>query len=456
MATSNWSRRPRLRPDNNDREGSSSAAETIALVQHPSPPDALPFSLSINGGSEDSHHNSSTARSVDPKRAPRLAMTLFGIFIFVVQVENLFSYIGFKSKSSSTKVQSTREVVTEGENSFNEGDGPNNEEVDSAALNTTATESAALALRRRKENRDRLNVHFELPQVQALPMTLLYYANVAEPRQQAETPVFWHIPRSGGSSIKEMAAQCLKLVQASDVGIAVGPEAAGSKELTVVTDLNSGARYVNVDTTWTGGIERARSMGLASSNLADLIVTPYVYEVGSLFDSSHRGRLFTIMRHPIERAVSVYYTMRDIATRDEHMKKLLNGMSLEQYAASEIAENNWMTRFLSNRLGGELTPEHEALAREVLARKFIVGLLPEKQQSIERFIRYFGWKINDERAEACVDRMVGWNWLNRGVLHPEVKEDSKAWMMLEEQNTFDLRLYKYAAELFRIQSSMFP
>jgi len=41
--------------------------------------------------------------------------------------------------------------------------------------------------------------------------------------------------------------------------------------------------FVNVDTTTVAGIERAKKMGFADSGLADMVVTPFIYEANDLF-----------------------------------------------------------------------------------------------------------------------------------------------------------------------------
>ena len=86
----------------------------------------------------------------------------------------------------------------------------------------------------------------------------------------------------------------------------------------------------------------------------------YLYNAAELFkDTGHTGRCFTILRHPVERAVALYFTLkRNGKLSDPHM-------TLEQYAASDLSENNWMTRMLTNDMNGVLTPKHFEVAKEV-------------------------------------------------------------------------------------------
>ena len=44
------------------------------------------------------------------------------------------------------------------------------------------------------------------------------------------------------------------------------------------------------------GLKRCKELGLAESNLADFIASPYVYELEEIFSPKARGRLFTVFR----------------------------------------------------------------------------------------------------------------------------------------------------------------
>jgi len=66
------------------------------------------------------------------------------------------------------------------------------------------------------------------------------------------------------------------------------------------------SRFINVDTTTSTGLKRAKALGLAQSGKVDAIYTPLIFEADILFDPEHQGRLFTIFRHPVERAKSMF------------------------------------------------------------------------------------------------------------------------------------------------------
>ena len=273
------------------------------------------------------------------------------------------------------------------------------------------------------------------------------FADVTSPMKSSDVAFFWHIPRSGGSTVKHITAECLGLTQASEVGTVGGH--IEDDELVAVHHIEGG-KFVNVDTSTIAGLERARLMNLTSFPKLHIITSPFLIKASELFNEEHNGRVFFFLRHPVERAVSMYYHLN----ANDPDGNILDGKSLEQYAKSPLVENNWMTRFLSNQLGGELTEDHEAIAREFLRRKCLIGLLSHKATSMERFERYFGWRIVGQKMEHCQDQLLNWNWPSKNK-HPRLKEGGVVWRSLEDNNAFDLRLYHYAHELFQEQSVLF-
>ncbi len=158
-----------------------------------------------------------------------------------------------------------------------------------------------------------------------------YFADLSTPRRSGDSNFFFHIPRSGGQTIKDIAGKCLGKTLSSEVGVREGHDQDGFLQTVEI----EGAKYVNVDTTSIDGLHRAANLGLASSNLSDLITSSYFGEVGMLFDLEHKGRAFAILRDPMERAVSMYYYV----TRGE--KAYLDpSITLEDYAQGNGIENS--------------------------------------------------------------------------------------------------------------------
>ena len=335
------------------------------------------------------------------------------------------------------------------------------------------------------------------PQNQFL-VPLRYYADMSDPyRRDTDTAFFFQVPRSGGSTIKDILGKCLRLVMSTEVGIRDGhgsdtvlqvlggggaragsPTDENDKEEgnDASNNVNGGGssiqgriQYVNVDTSNAFGIQRAASMGLASSGLADVIVSSYFHDASMLFDLHHQGRAFLILRDPIERATSAYYhRVKTVGDLDASV------ITLEEYAKGNGIENNWLTRFLTNHMAGELTKDDLDQAKEILKTKFLIGFLDDLEESLYRIMKYNGWatasssSFNSD-AENTVDETAKMNQedcihdlINRGGVwsssrwndyeYEVPKRGTQAHALIAWQTQFDSKLYSYAKELFELQT----
>eukprot|EP01083_Nonionella_stella_P221525 791369_1 len=282
-----------------------------------------------------------------------------------------------------------------------------------------------------------------------------FLRDVHEPIVKNDVPFFWHILKSGGTSVKDAIGMCLDLVEASESGILQGHD--NDSSLEKVRIANGKIEYANVDTTTAKGISRAVSMQLVESEIADVIFSPLLHESTRLFDneSNHKGRVFCMFRHPIERAISLFYYLRDAAHEPTFSEKLKKIQSVEDYAVSEFAEHNWMTRFLTNTMTGNLTSEHLTMAKEILRRKVLVGLTRDMEASFERFIKYFGWDRNgiSNDQKSCLKQYL-FHGSNRSKNQHKVNQDSSGWLLLKEKNVYDLQLYDYVLQLYEDQREM--
>lgn len=134
---------------------------------------------------------------------------------------------------------------------------------------------------------------------------------------QHETAIYWHIPKSGGTTAKRIY-ECLGVTLAARVGGQIG-NAANDTELKVVQpwiNRKAAARpqytsYVNVDITSKEGIQKARSWGLVESGLVDVIFSPVpVPVIQNLFSDRHQGRGLVVFRNPVERLISKFYYLQ--------------------------------------------------------------------------------------------------------------------------------------------------
>lgn len=94
-----------------------------------------------------------------------------------------------------------------------------------------------------------------------------------------------------------------------------------------------------------------------------------------------------------------------------------------------------------------------AIAKEILKRKFVVGLFDHMEESIERFETFFGWNVGVD-AHTCQESEIGhikakhYNNVNL----PPV--DTPSFAALVEKNRIDLELYDYARFLYNYQGQV--
>lgn len=107
-----------------------------------------------------------------------------------------------------------------------------------------------------------------------------------------------------------------------------------TKELKVVSF--SDHNYTNVNIATPEGIKHAMNLGLVPSHLADTLVSAHADLIPSLFNANDKGRAFVLLRHPVDRAASMFYFLKDSG-----YPPLVN-MTVDDYAKSEYIENNWL------------------------------------------------------------------------------------------------------------------
>lgn len=123
------------------------------------------------------------------------------------------------------------------------------------------------------------------------------------------TPLFFHVPKAGGTTVQDITARCLGLVVASEVGARYGH--AEDRSIRTFTLEDDGATFVNVDTTLPEGLQRAKEMGFAESGLADVIFSGFIPQAtNTIFDDDHRASAFGLFRHPFSKAISQFYYLQ--------------------------------------------------------------------------------------------------------------------------------------------------
>lgn len=269
--------------------------------------------------------------------------------------------------------------------------------------------------------------------------------------------VFWAVPNSGAAYVDDVLGKCYGLVQAADhLSVMKGHEE--DKILNVVTE-DTGKKYVNVNLGDVKGIKRAKQLRLATSNVANLVRSPYVYEIAALFtDSARYAKCFTMIQDPIDRAVDVFRKLKATSSNE-----IFKQMTLEEYAKSGFIEDNWMVRVLSNEMNEDVGEHHLDLARHVLGRKCLIGLTERFEDSIKRFSNYFDWgkDIEQVNLDMCQSDFEVFKHVenknlsgvdNGGINKKDYAEGTELYNLLKAKNELDFQLYKYAESLYGRQS----
>jgi hypothetical protein len=165
---------------------------------------------------------------------------------------------------------------------------------------------------------------------------------------------------------------------------------------------------VNVDTTTESGILRAAQLGLAESNLADMIFTSDInFASKHLFTRLNKGRVFAFFRHPIDRLVSKFYYLQT-ATWENTYRPEWKELSLLEWATDHnVDENHMVKKILGKKLNDKVDISDLILAKEIVRHKFFVGKMDEMEESIVRFNIVLGVNNDSTEVRQCMKEYFG-------------------------------------------------
>lgn len=327
-----------------------------------------------------------------------------------------------------------------------------------------------------------------------IPLDPMFHGSMMElsilPYNQfLERPVVWDVPQSGGGTLQTIFGSCLHLVQCNR-DYSFNHHATGSstkrnlmelvtrddvkdvieqsntmkmnrqhesyepqkplhpqaeEDPALKTGFHRSSTYVNVDCSSSEGVDRGIAHDLAKSDLTDVFYSHDPYDIARLFapPTEVYGRGVVMIRNPIRRAVATYKRLQ-IKRPD-----MLEDMSLERFAASHLLQDNFLTRTLSRNKHDPLTEADINLAKEVLKRKFVVGLYDHFEDSVRRFEAFFGWKLG-EGTNSCQSEAVQQE-LNLGYNDFDTLPYDSAYAAIAEKNRADLELFKFAEYLYKYQ-----
>jgi len=264
------------------------------------------------------------------------------------------------------------------------------------------------------------------------------------------TPFYWHIPKAAGTSVHNEYHECLALVGASELG---GIDQGNTLEL---VQINDGNYHVNVDISILPGIMHAAQLDLIPSHIAQIAFSPLLHESATyLFSPRYKGQMFAMFRHPVDRVISLFYYLRS-ADWEPTYNPALRNMTLREYAESELAESNFMVRALVDKMEGALSGHDLELAKEILKRKCVIGLMDRWDASMDRFDFFFNFQSDGarhEQARQCRKSLRDKGGSNTHK-HPAISHTSAAYLELERKNSLDLQLYEYIQKLYVEQESI--
>lgn len=279
------------------------------------------------------------------------------------------------------------------------------------------------------------------------------------PDTKNEMPMFWHIPKSGGTTVKRLYT-CLGIVYTQRLG--ADPRFGHDKDTEIVLfqpyKQEPDITFVNVDTTSKAGIARAAKMGLVPSGKVDMVFTTDVsFASQRLFDPQHKGRILCLFRNPVDRLVSKFYYLQT-ATWERTYSPQWAGMSVEEWAMEQNHDENFMVKkIMGKNLADEVDIGDLVMAKEIVRRRFVVGLMNDMEESIRRFNIMIGFDINTERGQKCMDEYFGpkpdTDNMNSHA-HPKVEEGSRDYRVLAERNALDMVLWNYITLLYEEQKGI--
>lgn len=202
-----------------------------------------------------------------------------------------------------------------------------------------------------------------------------------------------------------------------------------------------------------GGIRTAAELGLFDSGLADVISSKrMLFAAAELFDESHQGRAFALLRHPVDQAIQSYNNFLQTESNSGE------SLTLQQFVSSPFMKSNWLTETLSTltEVVEPIDGNHLSYAKEMLRRKFIVGLNDELEQSMRLFVNYFRWYENTDQN--CASKEIAGHYnmdesFYKKVLETryDVEVGSNIYEAIVAKNQHDIELYWYAYDLHMAQ-----
>ena len=232
---------------------------------------------------------------------------------------------------------------------------------------------------------------------------LKYISNLYSTHEMNDVPFLWQIPHST-HLLEEILIECYTLEsQASDI---------------MGMDTNIAVTFIKSN----------------SPMKPQIIMSPELQLLASTFTNTTHGRFFTIFRDPDDVAIDSYH---------EYMSNHPNlVLALEDFLASDLLQDDWVTRSLSASPKSEdLKEDHLEVAKAILREKCLVGLFDRMEETFDRFQRFFHWDpgLNSH----CTDNLLLFTAVEPIDLE---QKSSRTKEILQKRNRFDKQLYQYVVD----------
>ncbi|KAL3777294.1 LOW QUALITY PROTEIN: hypothetical protein ACHAWO_002120 [Cyclotella atomus] len=262
-----------------------------------------------------------------------------------------------------------------------------------------------------------------------------------------EIPVFWDVPMTEDLEYN----MCSATVSGFGQGAIdrQSKESTSERDLPLKAEFIHSSTYANVDCSTSSGIDRGIAQDLATSNLMSFILQIlWMRHVYSYSPAEAYGRGIVLMRDPVDRVVALYEYLNAAKQGDG---RGVNKLSLEQFAKSDLTEDNPLTRSLSSNKSSKLNKADIQVAKEILKRKFVVCMTNYKIP-LTASESSLGGKLQKRHANV---NLPSWSessaqynqYLNRK--HPGLTP--AALDAIKSKNEYDLELFEYGKFMFKHQ-----
>lgn len=123
-----------------------------------------------------------------------------------------------------------------------------------------------------------------------------------------------------------------------------------------------------------------------------------------------------------------------------HDYRLPEDLTLAQFIESSRFVSNPLTKALANVTDGTIITEvHIYAAKKMLHERVLVGLLTAFDESVHRFVDYFGWTMHDPLCAANFEIAR-----DHRDDHETLPDSSQERSALQDRNWADIEVYEFA------------